>query len=210
MSCILDCCLGCRCFLGEGMTEKSRNALYNALIKKRESQGLNELEVYVLKDINNKKLAQHPSSSIKPLPDVTAKNTRETLTNDILDSIKAETRANPHKPLDSKELTILPLDIQKRLEEYRVQCLNQEFLQEVLEKLKMNQKPYEQLLTSEELQLLEKIKTLSEKSQENAILLAEISKENTKLTLQNHHLSFPEFMEEYLRFIKRYQKIISS
>ena len=124
----------------------------------------------------------------------------EKLKNKINETLKSKIEENPNIAIDYDKILITKND-KNELETYRTILLAKQIIKKLINKMEKEQKSYYELLNNEELEKLEKYKTILKRN-ENILLVNKLEELNKKLSQNYNAIDKEKFIDEYLKFIK--------
>ena len=118
---------------------------------------------------------------------------------------------DPSKEIDYGD-DFVPKFVRDELEDYRLVKLAKKVISDVIDKMETSKKEYNELLSKEELELLNKLIKLSKSKKENLELLDKLEKTNRRIILDSYNINVKDYVEEYVAFInkKGYEPSVAS
>lgn len=185
--------------LGKSPIGKSKELYQQVLERRRKSEEMDELDKRLYPLLYSTFELGEKQSIINQ--DDSSYEVNKEIKKDLIEDYKMRIKENPQEELDFGD-TYLTEGAKEELRKYRLVCLGESFITNLINRMKRENKPYKQLLDEKELELLNIIIKHSNTMKKNTDLIADLMKLNKEILIKINSINIEELIKDYLLFIE--------
>mgnify|MGYP004470360727 FL=1 len=188
-------------YIANQLSDNAINNLYNKLLLKKDNDiPFDILEKYCFDSISLRRVDK--STKVR-LYDNYTYDTKQSISDEVINQIKKTIINNPHVDLDfNGELSILSDSDKKEISEFQLDLTAGEFIYSLIQRIKRENNTLDKILSFDEAQKLSDIRRLSKKNNKNEDLLNELDNLDKEILFKKNEANISGMIDELINFVK--------